>query len=88
MKTETPERDPTWLQSLPNEALRCFMKHVLDLSQGLCQPETKGALAGVSADRYSVEKFNKSTRVAARFFNAFAIAYGSIVGPPPGCISR
>ena len=42
MKTESPERDPTWLQSLPNEALRCFMKHALELSQGLYQPEIRG----------------------------------------------
>ena len=44
-------------------------------------------IAGIKADRYSVEKFSKSTRVTARFFNAFAIAYDSIVGTP-GCISR
>ena len=82
MKTESPERDPTWLQSLPTEALRCFMKHVLDLSQGLYASEIKGALANTSADRFSVEKFNKGTRVNLRFTTKFSVAYDSIVGNP------
>jgi hypothetical protein len=80
MKTESPERDPTWLQSLPNEALRCFMKHLLDVSQGLYQPEIKGALSGTSADKYSVEKFHKGTRVNQRFTKAFLVAHDSILG--------
>ena len=42
IKTEGPERDPTWLQSLPTEALRCFMKHALDLAQGLYLAEIRG----------------------------------------------
>ena len=29
MKTESTDRDETWLQALPSEALRLFMKHVL-----------------------------------------------------------
>ena len=40
-QTEGPDRDPTWLQSLPNDALRLFMKHALDLAQGSYQPEIK-----------------------------------------------
>ena len=43
MKTESPDRDPTWLQSLPNEALRCFMKHMLEVSQGFFKPEIQGS---------------------------------------------
>ena len=82
MKTESPERDPTWLQSLPNEAQRCFMKHALDVSQGLSQPEINGALAGTSADKYSVEKFHKATRVNQRFTTAFLIADDSLIGTP------
>ncbi len=46
MKTEGPERDPTWLQALPTEALRCFMKHALDLAQGLYLAEIRGGAAG------------------------------------------
>ena len=42
MKTESHERDPTWMQSLPNEALLCFMKHALDVFQGLYQPVIRG----------------------------------------------
>ncbi len=59
MKPESPERVPTWLQSPPNVAQRCFMKHALDIAQGLCQPEIKGALSGISADRYDGEKLHK-----------------------------
>jgi len=80
IRTESPERDPTWLQSLPNEALRLFMKHVLGVTQGLYQPEIKGALQGIAAEKYSVEKFHKSTRVAQRFTTAFKIAYDSLLG--------
>ncbi len=42
MKTEGPERDPTWVQSLPNEAQRCFCKHALEVALGLYQPGIKG----------------------------------------------
>ena len=35
MKTRGPDRDPTWLQSLPNEASRCFMKHMLEVPHGV-----------------------------------------------------
>ena len=41
MKTEGPERDPTWVQSLPNEAQRCFCKHALDIAGGMYQPEIR-----------------------------------------------
>jgi hypothetical protein len=82
VKTESPQRDPTWLQSLPTEALRCFMKHMLDIAMGLYQPEIRGALSGTLADKYNVEKFNKLARVNQRFTKTFMIAYDSIVGPP------
>ena len=42
IKTEGPERDPTWLQALPTEALRLFMKHALDLAQGIYLIEVRG----------------------------------------------
>jgi hypothetical protein len=42
MKTEGPERDPTWVQSLPSEAQRCFCKHALEIASGLYDPEIKG----------------------------------------------
>ena len=62
-KTESPGRDPTWVQSLPNEALRCFMKHVVELSQQLFRLEIQGALQRAHADKFSLEKFHQTTRV-------------------------
>ena len=44
MKTEGPERDPTWVQSLPNEAQRCFCKHALEIASGQYDPEIKGGV--------------------------------------------
>ena len=82
MKTESHERDPTWMQSLPNEALRCFMKHALDVFQGLYQPEIRRALTGTTADKYNVLKFHKATRVNQRFTTSFLIAYDSLIGQP------
>ena len=79
-KTEGPDRDPTWLQSLPTEALRSYMKHSLDLAQGFYSPEIKGALAAVAGDKYSLDRFHKSTRVAQRFFQVFSLARDSLVG--------
>lgn len=84
MKTESPERDPTWVQSLPTEALRCFMKHALELSQGLYRPEIQGALQKCPAEKFSVEKCHQTTRVNQRFTTAFLVAYDSLVGTPAG----
>ena len=39
-----PDRDPTWLQALPNEALRLAMKHCFEVAQGFYKPEIAGAL--------------------------------------------
>ena len=79
-KTEGPEKDPTWLQSLPTEALRLFMKHYLDLCQGFYQPETWGALSQVS--KLPLEKFVEGTRVMVRFTTPFRVAYDSLIGNP------
>ena len=82
MRTESPDRDPTWVQSLPTEALRCLMKHALEMNQGFYHSELRGALSNIgSADKYSLEKFHQSGRVAQRFVKGFAIAYDSLVGP-------
>ena len=80
MQTEGPDRDPTWLQALPTEAARLFMKHVQDLNQMFYAPEVKGALASVAAEKYSVDKFLKGGRVSQRFSTQFAIAYDSLHG--------
>ena len=50
MKTEGPDRDPTWLQALPSEALRIFMKHVVELGQGVYTPEIRGTLSSTSTE--------------------------------------
>ncbi len=55
------------------------MKHALDLAQGQYLAEIRGALQGASADRYSVERFNKAARVNLRFTTPFLIAYDSLV---------
>ena len=78
MKTESPDRDPTWLQSLPNEALRCFMKHVLELTQGVFRPEIQGALLRSPADKFNLDKFQQTTRVTQRFATAFRVACDSL----------
>ena len=78
--TESPERDPTWLQSLPTAALRCLMKHALEVSQGLFQPEIRGALTKIGSEKYDFDKFQKCSRVAVRFTTAFRVAFDSLVG--------
>ena len=84
LQTEGPDKDPTWLQALPNEALRQFMKHWIEIAQGFYKPEIAGALKQPKGERYSVEQFHKATRVAKRFFEPFQIAYDSLVGSPKG----
>ena len=56
-KTEAPERDPTWLQFLPTESFRHFMTRLLDLAQGMYQPEIRGALASITAVKYILQEF-------------------------------
>ena len=79
LQTEGPDKGPTWLQALPNEALRLAMKHCLDVAQGYYKPEIAGALKQPKGERYNVEQFHKGTRVAKRFFEPFQIAYDSLV---------
>ena len=63
MKTEGPDRDPTWQQALTTDALRLAMKHFLDLNQGYYRAEIKGALSQPQSDRFNLEKFRRGTRV-------------------------
>ena len=84
LQTEGPDKDPTWLQALPNEALRLAMKHCGDVAQGFYKPEIVGALKQPKAERYNVDKFHKGSRVAKRFFELFQSAYDSRVGTPKG----
>ena len=43
---DSADRDPTFSQSLPNEPLRMFFKHLNDVFAGYYSPEVKGALSG------------------------------------------
>ena len=58
------------------------MKHALEVSQGMYQPEIKGALSGTASQKYSVEQFNKAARVNTRFTTPFFVAYDSLLGTP------
>jgi len=78
--TEGPARDPTFLQSLPQEADRLFMKHALEVAQGLYAPEIKGALSGTGAEKYGIDKFLGAARVQKRFGDQFKIAYDTLIG--------
>ena len=56
------------------------MKHVVELSQGLCRPEIQGALQKLPVEKFSVEKFHQATRVSQRFTTALKVAHGSLPG--------
>ena len=85
LRTEGPDKDPTWLLSLPNEPLRLAMKHCIDVAQGYYKPEIAGALKQPKSERYSAEQFHKGSRVAKRFFEPFQNAYDSLVAARKGC---
>ena len=82
--TEGPDKDPTWLQSFPNDATRLAMKHFFEMATGYYKPEISGALKQPKGERYNVEQFHKGTRVLKRFLEPFRIAYDSLVGSPKG----
>jgi hypothetical protein len=85
LRTEGPDKDPTWLAALPNEPLRLAMKHCIDVAQGYYKPEIAGALKQPKSERYSAEQFHKGSRVAKRFFEPFQNAYDSLVAARKGC---
>eukprot|EP00959_Pyramimonas_sp_CCMP1952_P018676 394590-Pyramimonas_sp.AAC.1 len=62
-KTEGPDNDPTWVQSLPTEALRLAMIHFLEIGREFYKQEISGALTQPHAERYNVDKFHRSVRV-------------------------
>ena len=70
--TEGPDKDPTWLQTLPNEAMKMVMDHCVQLAQGYYKPEIGGALNQPKFEMYSLEQFHKGSRVAKRFFEFFS----------------
>ena len=44
MVTEGHERDLTWTQTLPNDALRCYVKHYTDLGRSVKGINRRGEL--------------------------------------------
>ena len=50
---ESANRDLTFSQSLPNEPIRMFFKHLHDVFAGYYSPEVKGAFSGSAADRWN-----------------------------------
>ena len=80
LQTEGPDKDPTWLQAMPSEALRLVMKHCTEVAQGFYKPGIQGALKQPQRERYNMDAFHKAVRVSKRFFEPFQIAYGSLVG--------
>ena len=75
--TEGRDRDLTWTQTLPTEALRLYVDHLMDLGQGAFLAEIRGALASVG-QQYILEKFHNCSRVITKFITPFAIAYDSL----------
>ena len=78
--TEGPNKDPTWAQSYGVEALRMYMKHSLELKQGVYAPELNGALRGNSkgAKGFTMDAFHLCGRVETKFFSAFLMAYDAL----------
>ena len=84
LQTEGPDKDPTWLQALPHEALRLLMKQCFEVAQGFYRPEILGALKQPKAERFDMSQFHKGARVTKRFFEPFQIAYDSLLGTKGG----
>ena len=78
--TEGEFRDLTFATSLPNEPLRLFFQHAMEVLSGYYYPELKGALA--SASQWAFSKFHDTERVKRRFLNDFVAAYDSMVFNP------
>ena len=65
-----PDREPSFLHSLPNGAMTHLLQHVVDLYSGVFEEELQGGLAA-SGPSYNADTFLDSERVKKRFFNAF-----------------
>ena len=83
-KLQGPAREPTWINTLPSEAARLFFKHMLDMQMSTYASEIKGALSGMGASKFTVEKFHETDRVKRRFFTDFQVAHDSITKKTTG----
>ena len=70
LQTEGPDKDPTWLQTLPTVALRLAMKHFLDLVQGFYRSEIAGVLRQPRTDRYNFDQFHRGWASVEAFLGA------------------
>ena len=75
---DSTDRDLTFAQSLPNQALRLFFKHLHDVFKGFYSPEVKGALSGAPEGKWNWALFHEGTRVKKRFLVDFTVAYDSL----------
>ena len=65
-----PDREPSFLHSLPNGAMTHLLQHVVDLNSGVFEEKLQGGLAAVGPS-YNSDQFFDSERVKKRFFSAF-----------------
>ena len=84
LQTEGPDKDPTWLQTLPTVALRLAMKHFLDLVQGFYRVEIAGVLRQPRTDRYNFDQFHRGARASKRFWEPFQTALDDLLGSAKG----
>ena len=75
---DSADRDLTFSQSLPNEPLRMFFKHLHDVFTGFYSPEVKGALSGSPDGKWNWAMFHEGVRVKKRFLADFTVAYDSL----------
>jgi len=76
MKTESTEKDATWIiQALPNEPLRAFIQHAKDMNALHYQSEIRSLCELTGERTHNSELFHKGSRVGARFFDPFDVAY-------------
>ena len=82
-KLDGPKRDPTYVNSMPNDALMKFLKHCLDVSRGFYKPEISGALAKATEGKWTWKQFLECDRVRQRFAEQFKVAYSGLEAKPP-----
>ena len=75
MKTESTEKDATWIQALPNEPLRAFIQHAKDMNALHYKSEIRSLCELTGERKQNSELFHKGSRVGARFFDPFDVAY-------------
>ena len=78
-KLNGPNRDPTYINSMPSEALKMFYTHIQEVNALVFLPEIKGALHGPNGARWNWSQFHECDRVKKRFAEGFRLAYSKLV---------